>query len=78
MLTNASKAFGALKDAVFMDKNLSLTVERRLCNASVLPVLFYGAKCWAPLAKYINRTLFTIYTLFTLFRVSGSVFNLNY
>jgi len=55
-LAQASKAFGALRKAVFMDKSLCLPIKKRIYNARVLPVLLYGAECWTPLKKY-NRKL---------------------
>ena len=51
-VAQALKAFGALKKAVFLDKNLSLTTKRRLYNAYVLSVLLYGAECWISLRKH--------------------------
>ncbi len=38
-VAQASKAFGALRKAVFLDKNLSLTTKRKLYNACVLSPL---------------------------------------
>ena len=38
-ITQASKAFGALRKAVFLDKNLSLATKRKIYNACVLSVL---------------------------------------
>ena len=40
-----SRAFGALCKAVFLDKNLSLSIKRSVYNACVLYVLLYGAEC---------------------------------
>ena len=54
-LAQASKAFGALRKAVFMDKTLSLSIKRRLYNACVLPVLLYGADCWTPLVRHNKK-----------------------
>ena len=55
-LAQASKAFGALRKAVFMDRTLSLSIKRRLYTAYVLPVLLYGAECWIPVMRH-NRKL---------------------
>ena len=55
-LAQASKAFGALRKAVFMDKNLHLSIKKRIYNACVLLVLLYGAECWIPLLRH-NRKL---------------------
>ena len=41
-IVQASKTFGALRKAVFLDKNLTLTTKRKVC---VLSVLLYGFKC---------------------------------
>ena len=43
-IVRASKAFGALRKAIFLDKNLSRTTKRRLHDACVLSVLLYGAE----------------------------------
>ena len=49
-IANASKAFGALCQAVFMDANLFITTKRLIYQASVLSVLIYGGgECWIPL-----------------------------
>ena len=45
-IAQASKAFGALRKSVFLDKNLSLCTKRKVYNACVLSVLLYGAECW--------------------------------
>ena len=47
-MTQASKTFGAVRKAVFLDKNLSMATKRRIYNACVL-VALYGAECWIPL-----------------------------
>ena len=41
-IANASKAFGALCQAVFKDANLSITTKRLVYQACVLSVLLYG------------------------------------
>ncbi len=38
-VAQASKAFGALREAVFLDRNLSLATKRVLYNAGVLSVV---------------------------------------
>ena len=45
-IAQASQAFGALRKAVFMDKDLTLKTKRKIYQACVLPVLLYGAECW--------------------------------
>ena len=50
-----SKAFGALRQAVFGDKNLNISTKRRVYQACVLSVLLYGSECWVPLRRHLNR-----------------------
>jgi hypothetical protein len=50
-IAKASRAFGALRKAVFLDKNLTLHTKRRIYQACVLSVLLYGAECWILLRK---------------------------
>ena len=54
-IANASKAFGALRQAVFRDHNLSITTKQLLYRACVLSVLLYGAECWTPLQRHMKR-----------------------
>ena len=54
-IANASKAFGALRQAVFKDTHLSITSKRLLYQACVLLVLLYGGECWIPLKKHQKR-----------------------
>ena len=54
-IAQASKAFGALRKSVFMDKNLTLTTKRRLYDACVVSILLYGAECWTPLRKHEKK-----------------------
>ena len=54
-VAQASKAFGALRKSVFMDKNLSLATKRTVYNACVLSVLLYGSECWVPLRMHERR-----------------------
>ena len=48
-IANASKAFGALRRAVFKDDHLSVVTKRNVYRACVLSVLLYGSECWVPL-----------------------------
>ena len=50
-VAQASRAFGALRKAVFLDKNLSRRTKRKIYDACVLSVLLYGAECWVLLKK---------------------------
>ena len=54
-VAQASKAFGALRKAVFLDKDLKLSTKKRVYNACVLSVLLYGAECWTPLKRHEKR-----------------------
>ena len=47
--------FGALRKAVFMDKNLPLFTKRMIYNACVLSVLHYGSEFWITLRKHIQK-----------------------
>ena len=42
---NASKAFGALRQAVFKDAHLSINAKRKVDQACILSVLMYGGEC---------------------------------
>ena len=54
-ITLASKAFGALRKSVFMDRDLNLQTKRLVYNACVLSVLLYAAECWIPLRKHYKK-----------------------
>ncbi len=45
-IAKASKAFGALREPVFRDSNLSLRTKREVYKAVVLGVLLYGSETW--------------------------------
>ena len=62
-IAQASRAFGALRKAVFSDNNLKLETKRKIYQACILPVLLYGSECWIPLRKHI-RKLNTFYHRF--------------
>ena len=47
----ASRAFGALRQPIFEDLDLSITTKRYIYRACVLPVLLYGSECWVPLKR---------------------------
>ena len=51
----ASRAFGALRKAVFLDKALSLCTKRKVYQACAMSVLLYGTQCWVPLKKHKRR-----------------------
>ena len=54
-IAKASKAFGALRRAVFKDSNLTITTKRRVYEACVLSILLYGSECWTPLRRHLKR-----------------------
>ena len=47
----ASRAFGALRQPIFEDPNLSITTKRYIYRACVLSVLLYRSECWVPLSE---------------------------
>ena len=51
----ASKAFGALRKAVFMDSTLYVQTKRSIYQACVLSVLLYGSKSWTPLQRELRK-----------------------
>ena len=54
-ISSTLKAFGALKQAVFMDDNLSVAAKQKVYQACVLSVLLYGGESWTPLKRHIKR-----------------------
>ena len=54
-IANASKAFGALRRAVFKDTNLSVNTKRSVYCACVMLVLLYGSECFVPLRKDLRK-----------------------
>ena len=54
-VAQASKAFGALRKAVFLDKNQRMATKRKIYNACILSVLLYGAECWIPLRRHEKK-----------------------
>ena len=44
-IAHASRAFGALRRAVFKDSNLSVKTKRSVYNACLMTVLLYGSEC---------------------------------
>ena len=54
-IAQASRTFGALLKAVFMDKNLTLYTNRMIYNVPVPSVLLYGSECWILLRKHIQK-----------------------
>ena len=54
-IASASKAFGALRQAVFKDALLSIRTKRKVYQACVLSVLLYGGECWTPLKRNLKK-----------------------
>ena len=54
-IAKASRAFGALRRPVFMDRNLTLETKRQIYSACVLSVLMYGSECWTPLRRHVRK-----------------------
>ena len=54
-IASASKAFGALRQAVFKDAHLSVNTKRQVYKACVLSVLLYGSECWVPLRRHLRK-----------------------
>ena len=54
-IAQASRAFGALRKAVFLEKNLSLNTKRAIYQACILSVLLYGSESWTPLSKHLKK-----------------------
>ena len=54
-IAQASRAFGALRKPVFMDKDLRVATKRKVYQACVLSVLLYGSECWTPLKKQLKK-----------------------
>ena len=54
-IANASKAFGALCQAVFKYANLPIATKKLVYQACMLSVLLYGGECWISLKKHKKR-----------------------
>ena len=52
---HASRAFGALRQPIFEDPDLSITTKRYIYRACVLSVLLYGSECWVPLKLDLKK-----------------------
>ena len=50
-IASGSRAFWALRRAVFKDSNLSVKTKRSVYNACVMSVLLYGSECWVLLRR---------------------------
>ena len=51
----ASKVFGCLRDAVFSNPTLSLSIKRDVYEATVLAVLLYGVETWILKARHLSH-----------------------
>ena len=54
-IAKVSKAFGALREPIFRDSNLSLRTKRKVYKAVVLGVLLYGSETWTTKRDAIRR-----------------------
>ena len=54
-IAQASRAFGALHKAVFMDRDLKLETKHKIYQACVLSVLMYGSECWVLLRQHVQK-----------------------
>jgi len=54
-IASASKAFGALRYAVFKDRHLNTNTKRKVYGACVLSVLLYSSECWTLLRKHHRK-----------------------
>ena len=54
-IAQASRAFGALRQPVFSNRDLRVETKRKVCQACVLSTLLYGAECWTPRRKDLKR-----------------------
>ena len=70
-VSSASRAFGALRHAVFNDHNLSLRTKRLVFEACVLSLLLYCAETWVPLQSDVQRiTTFYYRSLLSIMSVA--------
>ena len=53
-IANASRAFGALRQAVFNDAHLSVATKQKVYRPCVLSVLLYRGECWTPLKRHLK------------------------
>ena len=54
-IAQASRAFGALHKAVFMDKYLTLCTKGMIYKTCLFSVLLHGSGCWIPLREHIQK-----------------------
>ena len=54
-IAHGSKAFKALRKAIFLDKDFTLTTKKKIYLACVLSVFMYGTECWNPLWKHLKK-----------------------
>ena len=50
----ASRAFGAMSKAVFLDKDLTLHTKKKVYQAFILSILLYSVECWVLLRRHTN------------------------
>ena len=54
-IASTSRAFGALRHALFTDHTLTSTTMRKVYQACVMSVLLYGCECWTPMRRNSNK-----------------------
>ena len=54
-IAQASRAFRALCQPVFKNRNLRVETKHKAYQACVLSIQLYGAECWTPLRKDLKR-----------------------
>ena len=54
-IAQAFKAFGSMRRALFMDKDLSIRTKRKIYQACVISVLLYGSECWTLLRRHKRK-----------------------
>ena len=51
----AARAFGCLRQAIFLNNKLSVATKRSVYQAVILPSLLYGAETWTIKAHHLRR-----------------------
>eukprot|EP00957_Ditylum_brightwellii_P157235 11966886-Ditylum_brightwellii.AAC.1 len=53
-IKKASKAFGSLRQGIFVSKSVSFKAKKAIYTGIILAVLFHGAKAWSITAKALS------------------------
>jgi len=54
-MASGSKAFRALRRAVFQESHLTLVTKRSVYRVGVLSVVLYGSACWVSLRRDVKK-----------------------